>query len=208
MSAARQRRAQSTFSDRRVLPPRLRRLIEGELKPDEMILWLAQPDPKRFGRSAWRITVAMILWTLCMAAFTAFCYSRRPNLPTDFMYFCIAMLSLGVILAATPIWKTYWARSFAYVVTDQRAYIFNCHRIFYDVHIRAYALERLRDIECVEQDGGWGDLIFECQVSVDSDGDETETVIGFFAIPEVQRVRELLRQLANEVSRDSEKERN
>ncbi len=178
------------------LSERLKGLIEGELEDAEDIRWIGQPTPRLFARRSLPIVLFGIPWT----AFAVFWIAgaagfKVPNFNQGadlFPLFGIPFVLIGFGMLSAPLWMLRKSRRTVYVVTDRRAIIFDGG--LHSTTIRSYwAAAHLGDLRRNQRDDGFGDLIFDRRVSHDSDGKAQQTDVGFFAIPEVKAVENLVR---------------
>ena len=186
-----------TFTtDLRELPVRLRTLIEGELQDAEKITWIGQPIPRRFGMRSLPIVLFGIPWT----AFALFWIAgasgfQIPDFKDGFDFFPlfgIPFVLVGFGMLSSPFWMRRKAKKTAYVLTNNRAIVFDGG---FATTVRSFGPDRLTDLRRTQRPDGSGDLVFERKLSYDTDGDRRSTDIGFFAVPEVKMVEDLVRQL-------------
>ncbi len=110
-----------------------------------------------------------------------------------FPLFGIPFLLVGLAMLLSPLWMLRKARRTVYVVTDQRAIIFDGGGI---TRIRSFGPDQLGDLQRNQRSDGSGDLIFEQKISYSRNNHRPHTTdIGFLAIPEVKRVEDLVREL-------------
>ena len=179
------------------LPVKLQSLIQAELNEKERISWVGTPDPKRFGMRAWPMVLFGIPWT----AFALFwiagaCGFKIPDFNKGFDFFPlfgIPFVLIGLGLLTSPVWMMKKARNTAYVLTTDRAIIFEKKLA---TAIRSFEPEQLRNLRRTQWDDGAGDLIFERQIAVDNNQQRQQTDIGFLAIPDVKEVEAMVRELA------------
>jgi hypothetical protein len=166
-------------------PDELTRAIGAELSPDEVVVWVGQPLPeldKVFGRVVFALG---LVWMA--AAIIDFCifaiFSDEINI------ILILFLFAGIRLLAVPRQLRRLARLTAYVLTNGRALIVNGGDRG-DPEITSYSLDRLKDMRCTRNPDGSGSIIFD---RIMKGGEPCE--VGFLAVPRVDRVERLVRDL-------------
>ena len=105
---------------------------------------------------------------------------------------------IGLLILSSPFWAAKAAKNTVYVITDKRAVIVLKKNS--EIEIKNFQPDELRDIDKRIFSDGSGDLIFDRQVSLHhSHKHGTHEHIketGFFGIPAVNDVQEMLRALA------------
>ncbi len=179
------------------LSTQLQTLIQSELNEGERITWVGTPDPRRFGMRSWPMVLFGIPWTafalFWMAGAAGF---KIPDFKQGFdlfPLFGIPFVLIGVGMLSSPFWMMRKAGKTAYVLTTERAIIFEKK---FSMAIRSFEPAQLRNLRRTQWGDGAGDLIFERQLSVDSNQQRQQTDIGFLAIPDVKNVETLVRDLA------------
>ena len=183
-------------NDLRALPSHLRSLIEAELNDGEYITWVGTPIPGRFAMRSIPFVLFSIPWTafalFWMAGAAGF---QMPDFKEGFdlfPLFGIPFVLVGFAMLSSPYWMIRKAKKTAYVLTKDRAIIFDGG---FSTTIRSFGPDRLVDLRRKQRADGSGDLIFEREHSFDNDGDRRSTDHGFLAIPDVKAVEDMVRQL-------------
>ncbi len=179
------------------LPAGLAELVSAELEPGERIRWLGQPLAPLFFFGA---GIFAFLTGLAAAAFVAFILTSRAEfqLPAiGLAPFCgaIFLLLLAGGLVLVPISMRRTARRTAYVITDRRAFILDASA-WRSIAFRSFGPAQLEGAHSDARRDGSGDLMFEPEWP---DGDKS-TDKGFRAIPDVNDVAQLARQLVDETA--------
>jgi hypothetical protein len=189
------------------LPPELDARVRSELGDGERLLWVGQPRPGRFARSAIPIVLFGIPWT----AFALFWMATASGvwfggfkgaggvgaLFACFPLFGLPFVLVGLGMLSSPYWLWRRAKRTCYALTDRRAILWQAGW-FGSVEVRSYSPAELTRISRTEHADGSGDLVFEEVLSLgrDSDGHRTTrtTRHGFMAISNVREIEELLRK--------------
>ena len=181
------------------LPPRLRGLVEYELADGEELIWAAQPDPRRFALKSLPIVLFGIPWTafilFWIAGASGFKIPDFSEGSDFFPLFAIPFLLIGLGMLSAPFWMMRKARRTAYVITERRAIIFEGG---WSMKIRSFGPEDLQDLRRRQRRDGSGDVVFAQEVSYSSKGHRQSTDIGFFAIPDVKEVEDLLEEIVKQ----------
>lgn len=200
------------------LPAELQELVLGEVRKDEKVIWIEQPDPHRFMLSGLPVTLVGILFTgfgsymlhgsalLSKSAFG----DVKDNSGLAFflgigllgMLLGIGVLLLGLYLFAFPYLKKLSAFKTGYVLTDKRAICFNkigllqLNQPSKGYEILRYPPDKLINRKKVVRGNGAGDLVF-VEIPIRSPGPDPylhRRKAGFIAIKDVDGVEELLRK--------------
>lgn len=174
--------ALSTADNQPFLPRRLEELVDSELREGEHVLWLAQPIRRLCVRRSLPVLFIAIPWT-AIVAYWMLVTSGAGIVALGGLPFLIG----GIWMLTIPLWVLRRAGHLAYVVTDQRAVIFDS---LPPQRVRSYSPEQLEEMQIRERSEGAGDIIFE-RVGWSSHMSE----VGFLAIPSVETVETLLRQI-------------
>lgn len=183
------------------LPSQLQSLIQAELNEGEKITWVGTPIPRRYGLKSLPMVFFGIPWT----AFALFWMAgaARFKIPDFnqgfdlFPLFGIPFVLIGLGMLGSPFWMMRKARNTAYILTNQRAIIFEKKL---SMSIRSFEPEQLHNLRRNQWSDGSGDLLFERRMDFDHDGNRRQTDHGFLAIPEVKSVEDLVRELADSTS--------
>ena len=187
------------------LPDPLRSMIDSELSSDEQVTWAGQPDPSR---AAWR-ALPICLFGIPFAGFAIFWISSAVDMgaPGVFPLFGIPFVLVGFGMLLSPLWMAHKSKKTAYVLTNQRAIIFEGG---WSTHVRSFGPSDFDRIERRQKSDGSGDVIFAREHYYQSghysgsgssrhyhSGGWRTREIGFFGIPDVKDVEAMLRDLAN-----------
>ena len=191
-----ERRALNSTTDLWKLPHDLRGLVENELGQDEALTWIGQPMPRFFGMRSLSLflfgipcTAFALFWIVGAAGF------EIPDFDEGFDWFPlfgVPFVLIGFGMLSSPIWSRLKARKTVYVVTDRRAIMFDGG---FSTTIRSFGPDRLDDIRRRQRRDGSGDLIFEKEISYDSEQHRHSTDIGFIGIADVKQVEDLVRDV-------------
>ncbi|MFH1497660.1 MAG: hypothetical protein ABII82_07515 [Verrucomicrobiota bacterium] len=181
------------------LPFKLQTLVEAELRPAERPLWTGTPRPWRMARQCLPVVLFAIPWT----AFSVFWIAgasgfKMPDFSSPagfFPLFGLPFLLIGAGMLASPWLAMRKARRTAYVLTAERAIIFEA-TLWGGINIRSFGPDQLTDLRRVQSADGSGDLIFDEIVNRHHEGRGTTTAIGFLGIPDVRSVETMVATLA------------
>ena len=179
---------------------KLQRLIQAELRPSERVLWSSAPRPMRLARK----TLPTVLFGIPWTAFAIFWIAgasgfKMPDFSHGsglFPLFGIPFVLIGFGMLSSPYWAARKAASSAYVVTNERAIIFESS-VFGGISIHSFLPHQLSNIRRIQLSDGSGDLILEKKITTDSEGSSSTTDIGFFGIHEVKNVEAMVISIAN-----------
>ncbi|MFH0962610.1 MAG: hypothetical protein V2A58_01215 [Planctomycetota bacterium] len=182
------------------LPPRLQVLVRDELADNEHVLWLAQPDPKRFVRNLGCLVAFGLVWTAAVVGGSLFwivililARASQSDVPAFFYLGPLAALPfalLGFAILLVPRWVRRKAAQTAYVITDRRALLIEAGRL---VKVRSFPPRALLSIDVRRYPDGFGDIVFDR-----APGQEQSPYQGaFIAVPDVAGVEKLLREVAH-----------
>lgn len=203
------------------LPMDAQRRIDGELSPGETLLWAGQPSPGRMARQGIMPMLFGIPWTAFALFWTAaaggFAFLAGGAVRSSgggafaapfllFPLFGLLFVVIGFGMLLSPLWLYLGAKRTLYAVTSKRVIVWN-GRVFGGVTVRSLSPSQLGDRARTEAGDGSGDLIFPRAATVstyqdtdNSDGfgySRTRTRVpqfGFFGIPNVKSVDDLMRQ--------------
>ncbi len=181
------------------LPIYLQELIEQELQSDETIVWMDQPNPKRFMLKALPIILFAIPWTafsiFWMAGASGFKIPDFSKPESFFMLFGLPFLFIGIGMLSTPLWIARNAKKTVYLLTDQRAIIFDGG---WSTTIRFFKPDQLINISRKQRRNGTGDLIFVIQFTYNNQDNQRVKEIGFIGIDDVKMVHDLIEKLVDQ----------
>jgi hypothetical protein len=198
------------------LPPPLQQLVQRELHPEEKLRWVGRPSAVRFLFGSLGVAVVGVVFVGFALFWMSGAFSMRDqhrDTPwgNDFMtqafpYFGLIFVGAGVLMVLSPLWALFRASSTVYVVTDQRAILFD--RGLLGTQIRSFGPTAVEDLTRRERSDGSGDLIFKRKTYYQPGhwsgsgntrhyypGGSRTHEIGFFGIPDVRHVERLLRDL-------------
>lgn len=192
------------------LPADLEGRVRSELQEGERVLWFGQPltgTPIRMG-----VLVALVaglpslvfglVWFVMTSGMLSLFGFEVKGKPVGFPAFaiCLSLFGLPIVLVglglmAAPYWFWRQARRTCYAVTDRRAILWTAGKVA-GWSIRSYPPDSLAKLHRVEKSDGSGDLVFEEQVSITGDDQQTARTVqrGFMGIENVHEVEKLLRR--------------
>ncbi len=195
------------------LPDYLNEIIEGELAKGERVVWSGQPIASRL---VWP-SFAIVLFGIPFTAFALFwmfmargIVGRAPN-PAGGVFpvfrflplFGIPFLLIGLAMLSTPYWMLRKTRRTAYAVTDRRVLLVE-GGLLGGINIRSLEPEQLHDVTRTQYADGSGNLVLQRQyrgVPLDPTDPRYRGVpffqVGFYGIPDVKHVEDLVRELAS-----------
>ncbi len=179
------------------VPAEFRRLIDAELWSGEHLTWLEQPLQGRAACKAIPLTVFGIIWigvTISWNADWRSFPSRLAGTGPALDLFEVPFVLIGLALVCSPLWMWLKAWRTVYGVTDRRALI-AVMGWRGGVSVRSFEPEALKDFRRAQRPDGSGDLVFDEDVTRDSEGHSQSTEVGFFGIRDVKSVEEKLRAL-------------
>ncbi len=195
--------------------------VKKVLSADETVQWIGSPNPMSAARKARKESIVGVIWTgLIILMYTRFrAINAHPAVimpgdlgrPTSFSTFftmiLIVMMLIGVGIILMPLWRYLKAKNLVYAVTNQRALIIN--RLS-SSDIQSYPPGQIRFVK-TQGDQAEGDVVFDRRHKKVRElesvpGSErmvsrTRTVtvqIGFFGIPDPDKVARLLLALKGE----------
>ncbi len=182
------------------IPKELRRKIDNELQPGELIRWVEQPIPRFFTAASIGSILFGIPWT-SFAIFWMWGASgfKLPDLREGlqpqhlFALFGLPFVLVGFGMLSAPLGVWQAARKTVYLVTDKRAISIQGG---WSTTIRSYLPDQLKDIYRKERADGTGDVIISTRRWKDSDGDTRNEEIGFLGVRNPREVENILKQLA------------
>ena len=182
------------------IPKGLRRKIENELQPGEIIRWVEQPIPHFFTAASILSVLFGIPWTsfaiFWMGGASGF---KLPDLREGlqpqhlFALFGVPFVLIGFGMLSSPIWVWQEARKTVYLVTDKRAISIQGG---WSTTIRSYLPDQLKDIYRKERADGTGDVIISIRRWKDSDGVNRQEEIGFLRVRNPREVENIIKRLS------------
>jgi len=180
-----------------ILPFDLKAKLANELRPGERIVWLEMPIARYFTAGSTGAFLFAIPWTafavfwICGAA--GFQIPDFKNAFSFFPLFGVPFVLIGCGMLSAPYWTYRNSLKTVYVITDQRAIIFQGG---WTTTIRSYPPESLGDLFRREKRDGTGDVIIHRRAWRDSDGDRRSEELGFLRVRKPKEVEEMLHRLA------------
>lgn len=182
------------------IPKGLRRKIENELQPGEIIRWVEQPIPHFFTAASISLVLFGIPWT-SFAIFWMWGASgyKLPDLREGlqpqhlFALFGVPFVLIGFGMLFSPILAWQDARKTVYLVTDKRAISIQGG---WSTTIRSYLPDQLKDIYRKERADGTGSVIISIRRWKDSDGVNRQEEIGFWGVRNPRDVENIIKRLS------------
>ena len=179
--------------------------VKPELLPEERLLWAGRPIDGKIDIPLFDLPPAFIFAlfsTVIACCVGIYVTNRDPILPSGFWatVYLISLISTltalisGVRLAMDLISRLGVRQQIArqsYAITDRRVIVWQPKHRSRGVEIRSLARGRLGSVRRVQHPDGSGDVLFR---SLDHATPQTE---GFFRIPDVRHVEEILREAMN-----------
>ena len=188
------------MSSKLQISPRLREIVDRELKPHEVIQWIGQPIPKFFTSDLITAVLFGIPWTT-FSLFWVWGATGFGSLLTQgltplllFPLFGVPFVLIGFGMLSLPIRTRQLALQTVYVITDRRAISIEGGK---SSIIQSYSPQQLKVVYRQENKDGTGNVIFTVKSWKDSDGDEQSKPIGFMNIRDPKQVEDLLKTLAD-----------
>lgn len=174
------------------LPMHLKEIVEKELDSGERVQWFEQPKPNYFSSSSMGTFLFAIPWT----AFAIFwIVGASQSSSAVFPLFGVPFVLIGIAMLSSPLWTYFKATKSVYVITNQRAIIFDGGLSF---TIRSYSPDQLQNIHRREKKNGLGDIVISYETWNDSKGYSRKKELGFMNIREPKSVEKKLRLLAEQ----------
>jgi len=210
--------------DRLQIPDKLRKKIDRELEPREVIKWIDQPIPRFFTAVSivsflfgipWTAFTLFWIWTaagfgspLVTGFSPEFVTGSSPQLVAGFSpqlvagfspqlifpLFGLPFLLIGFCMLLSPVWVWRTAFQTVYLITDKRAISIEGGLM---TTVRSYLPEQLKDVYYQESNDGVGNVVITIGFWKDSDGDKRKEEIGFMGIRNPKDVERMLKELAD-----------
>ena len=172
-------------------------LILDEVRAGEQVTWVGTPHPLRYGLLALPVFVS----GLVIAGFSAFILAgvfdfQWPDPVWKFEPLAwggLAGMLLGLGMMLWPLWLVFKAARTIYVITNQRAIIFD-GGLFATV-VRSFEADRLRDLRRRQYRDGSGDVIFDKACDQIETTGPADSTAGFYAVADVRSVERAVRRL-------------
>jgi len=179
----------------RIIPRKLRAMVEHELESGEVIQWIEMPIPRYFTGAATGAFLFAIPWT-AFAIFWMFgSWYQSESVP--FTLFGVPFVLIGIGMLSTPLWAYRKSFKTVYVITNRRGLTFNGG---WSTTIRSYPPHKLEDIYRKEKKDGTGDVVISRRAWRDSDGDRQSEELGFLCIEKPKEIEAMLKKLAEAAS--------
>lgn len=179
------------------IPRPLREMIERELEPRERVEWTGMPGRRFFTPGATAACLFAIPWTAFALFWTAGAAGfKLPDFDDGadfFPLFGLPFILIGLGMFSSPLWAYYRSGRTVYVITNQRAILFEGGR---SITVRSFLPHKLTEVYRREKPNGTGDLIISRRAWSDTDNQNQYDEIGFLNIPEVKEVERRLKALA------------
>jgi hypothetical protein len=140
-------------------------LLELELKPGEVLVWWAQPQPKVFARRARPLLLYGIFCTAFLIVLEANILrgslgGRDEPVPIGAMLICSGLYTC---FRSSPYWMRRTAMRTVYGITDRRAFVLE-HRRGMITKRESFTADQLANIKQKVYSDGSGNLIFEQRI--------------------------------------------
>ncbi len=183
------------------LSKKLRKKVEQEVKPGEIIRWIQQPIPRFFTGSS----VLMVLFAIPWTSFSLFWMwtalgSKLPDLREGFKpeylfaLFGVPFVVIGFSMLLSPLWSWLATLNTVYIVTNKRG--ISIEDSWFYTTIRSYFSDQLNNLYRQERKEGIGDVIISIRQLRNRHGYRSEE-LGFLNIRNPSEVETLLRQLVH-----------
>jgi hypothetical protein len=172
-------------------------IVRLEVGPNEKILWAGRPGrgalvrtqaAKIFPGIFFLVFAVLWLYTTGGKAWLA----GEPGTFSVFSLFGLIAAVPGLGLTLSPLWMWLAARWTTYAILERRLVIissFPVHRVY------SYGPRDIQELERTERGDKSGDIVFRRELSASSRNRRQAKRIGFFGIPNVRRVEDLVRAL-------------
>jgi hypothetical protein len=175
------------------IPKELRRKIDEELQPAEVLRWVGQPVSRPFTASTIRNCLVAI--PIIMAGvYGIYQIWSASGLGGWFQCLFVLMWTVfGLNLLSSPFLVWQRAQKTVYLITDKRA--ISIQNGWFTI-IRSYLPEQLWDTYRKERSDGTGDVVIAIRHWNNGGGDRGSEEIGFLNVRSPRDVESILRQLA------------
>jgi len=176
--------------------------LDGEMGPDERLLWSGRPRPWNLVRAALPIAAFAVPWT----AFSVFWMAgaagfKVPDLRTGgfalFPLFGVPFLLIGLLMLGSPLWVMSQAKHTVYAVTSRRLLIVVRGR---STSVRSFDPGKLAPLQRFDRPDGTGDLLFPDQTLLNATRGYSRLQAmntGFIGITDARLVHDLIRTTFN-----------
>ena len=104
----------------------------------------------------------------------------------------VMVLGIGLFVLSKPLRQALKSGSMVYSITDQRLFIISGNR---RKEVHSYAPESIQRLERTERRDGSGDTVFRHNTAA-WNASRFPTKVGFFGVPDIRKVEEMVRRLA------------
>jgi hypothetical protein len=173
-------------------------LVNDAISPGEKLLWSGRPNPKRVMMQLDSLilvvfsipwTAFALFWVYAAAGFKIPDFSKA-GFEVLFPLFGVPFVLIGFGLMFSPLWKYLKAKQTIYVITDKRCLIIvNNPRA---KRVEVILPQEMGNFEIKERVDRTGDLIFARENYVNQNGQSNVKQNGFWGIPEVRDVEQIL----------------
>jgi hypothetical protein len=179
--------------------PSLHSLVRHELRPDEKLLWVERPGGGGLARTE-SVKALFGMPFLAFALFWTYMAGGEAWLDGEvspsgfFPLFGLVFVAVGLGMVLSPLWAWFRARWIAYAISDQRLIIISS----FPVHrVRSYAPMDIQELERTDRGDRSGDIVFRREQAGSGRWNRSYQTkrIGFFGIPDVRRVEDMVRDL-------------
>lgn len=190
------RETYSSLKNYRKLPFGLQNLVDGQLRGDERLVWVAQPPARFFTATSLGVLLFGVPWTGFAIAWTA--NAAREAAGGGGVEVWLPLLGapfilIGVGMLLSPLRAYRQASNTVYVVTDQRVLTL---RKQWPLKLYEFSEQQLRETTVRWHGAGRGDLLFAATPPADSNLMSLE--IGFVGIERPDEVQQLLERLVDD----------
>jgi hypothetical protein len=186
------------------ISPELQTIVRRELREGEQIAWLGMPVPTFFTSGVTGVFLFGVAWTagaLFMSVVMMRSAIQSKVDPAGLFWlglFFLAFVLIGATMSSAPFWAYRSALRTVYLITDQRAVIFDGRLLR---TTRRYPPDKLCGVYRVDRPNGISDIVFErIQRAGRMTDDRSERAryedIGFLRIRNGKEVEAILRRLA------------
>jgi hypothetical protein len=174
-------------------------VVRRELHRDERLIWAGRAGAAALARSklgkgflGGALVVGAFPVTLLLKGDVPLAKGQNTLQLMPLVLPLVGAFLLGLLLALEPLWAAYRARTTVYAISDRRLLIVN---LFPLRQAQSFPPETLNTLECTDRADGSGDLLFRKIVTGSGRSRQTKR-FGFFGLPEVRRVGDMVRRLA------------
>lgn len=174
------------------------RFVEREMQSGERLLWVEKPDPARLGSRmivpalfGIPVTAFAIFWTASAWSMSQNTGFGGSGFDKVFPLFGLIFVVVGLAVLSSPLWAFAKGTRTIYAISNHRALVVESGA---SQTTKSYSFSDMEDLERTERADGSGDLIFKRETRRGSKGRTYLEPIGFFAVPKVREVENVLRQ--------------